>query len=67
MSRAGARLEQLRDRNGFVEPKEARPLTIVIRAPSQTEWWVRVSGDYFELERAITEASAMNPVVLERK
>lgn len=55
--RAGAKLHHLKDRKGFVDTKEKRPRVVKIEAPSQTEWWVWVSGEDYELDRVVAEGS----------
>lgn len=64
--RAGATIEQLRDRRqrvGVAEVDQALfdrdPPEIMIRAPSQTEWWVRVARGKYQLARAVSECEPL--------
>lgn len=47
-------IEHLRNRFG-VQPEayEKDPFKIVVKGPFQTEWWVRVSRGWYELECAV--------------
>lgn len=55
--RARASLESLRKRYGVgPEAFDKSPQQVIVRAPSQTEWWARIGPELYELARTVAAA-----------
>lgn len=55
--RANAKLHHLQSRKGYQESADKKPRVVIVRAPSQTEWWVWVGGENYELDRVVAESA----------